>query len=378
MSGLAGAITLETAIGESRIVVGAGGLEHLGRLVTERWPRAQAAWLISDETVLRHHGAAAEAALLAAGLRVQHAAVPAGEASKTLAEVARLYDWLLSGGVTRGDVVVALGGGVVGDLAGFVAATCLRGLPLVQVPTTLLAMVDSSVGGKTGVNHTAGKNLIGAFYQPPLVVVDPALLATLPARELASGWAEVVKYGMIEGSVPDPRPGVPLLDWLEAAAPALVELVQPATSDVIERCIDLKARTVRADPTEQGIRAILNYGHTAGHAVEAAAGYGVLLHGEAVAIGMRVAASIGVATGRCAPALLARQQALLRRFDLPDRVAGVTPAALWPYMRHDKKAEAGALRWVLPTGTGRVEIVRGVDEATVDAALAQITSAAGA
>jgi 3-dehydroquinate synthase len=280
---------------------------------------------------------------------------------------------MLGHGVTRRDIVLALGGGMVGDLAGFVAATCLRGLPLVQAPTSLLAMVDSSVGGKTGVNHAAGKNLIGAFYQPHLVVVEPSVLQTLPARELRSGWAEVIKYAMIDASAPDQAPTQPpLLDWLEAQAAALVSLQSPSLERVIQRCIELKVAVVRADPTEQGIRAILNYGHTAGHAVEAAAGYGQLLHGEAVALGMRVAATIGVATGRCEPALLERQQALLRRFGLAETVAGLTPADLWPYMRMDKKADAGSLRWVLPRSPGQVELVRDIDEAIVDAALALI------
>jgi 3-dehydroquinate synthase len=373
------AITIETPTGDSRILVGDGLLGDLGRLATERWPRARVAWLISDEAVFALHGEAAVAALAGAGLRVRHTRVPAGEASKSLAEASRLYDWLLGGNVERADLVIALGGGVVGDLAGFVAATCLRGLALVQVPTSLLAMVDSSVGGKTGVNHPAGKNLIGAFYQPPLVVVDPALLRTLPPRELRSGWAEVVKYGLIEGSIPDPRPGErPLLPWLEADAADLARLAEPVTGEVIRRCIDLKARVVRADPLEQGVRAILNYGHTVGHAVEALAGYGALLHGEAVAIGMRAAALIAADLGRCAPALVERQQALLRRFGLPETAPGLAPAALWPYLRRDKKAAAGALRWVLPATPGYVEIVHGVDEAVVDRALALITGAAPA
>jgi 3-dehydroquinate synthase len=369
------AVTIETPTGDSRILIGAGSLAELGRLVTERWPGARTAWLISDDAVQRAHGPAAAAALAAAGLTVNVFTVPAGEASKSLAEVGRLYDWMLGGNAGRSDLVVALGGGVVGDLAGFVAATCLRGLALIQVPTTLLAMVDSSVGGKTGVNHAAGKNLIGAFYQPPLVVVDPALLGTLPPRELAAGWAEVIKYGMIEGALPDPRPGErPLLPWLETDADDLVRLAEPATTAVIRRCIDLKARVVRVDPLEQGPRALLNYGHTAGHALEAVAGYGGLLHGEAVAIGMRAAAGIAATLDLCPSALVERQQALVRRFGLPERFAGPTPAELWPYMRRDKKATAGALRWVLPTAPGHVEIVRGVDEAVVDRALALVTT----
>ena len=363
-------VRITTATGPSRIVVGAGLSERLGALVAERWPRASATWLVSHEAIARHYDRAIHGSLAAAGLRVHAHAVPEGESSKSFAQVTALYDWLLEGGVERGDVMVALGGGVIGDLAGFVAATCLRGLPLVQVPTTLLAMVDSSVGGKTGVNHATGKNLIGAFYQPPLVVVDPALLATLPPRELASGWAEVIKYGMIERSIPGSENASPrLLAWLEDEGEALRRLEPEPTARVIHHCVDLKARVVEVDPTEQGVRIILNYGHTIGHGLEAAAGYGALLHGEAVAVGMRAAANIAVATGRCAPDLLERQQRLIRAFHLPETAAGLSRDEVWAFMRRDKKVEAGALRWVLPTGPGSVEIARGVDEATVERAL---------
>jgi 3-dehydroquinate synthase len=370
-------VRIETARGDSRIVVGPGLLDQIGPLIVERWPRARAIWLISDETVAAVHGPATLASLTATGRRVATRTVPAGETSKSLAMAADLYDWLLTGGAERGDVVVALGGGVVGDLAGFVAATCLRGMPLVQVPTSLLAMVDSSVGGKTGVNHPAGKNLIGAFYQPPLVVVDSLLLTTLPPRELTAGWAEVIKYGFIERSVPGLEAREPvLLPRLEAAAGDLLRLEPAITAAVVRHCIDLKARVVRADPFEQGIRAILNYGHTVGHALEAVAGYGVLLHGEAVAVGMRAAATIAVELGHCAPALCERQQALLLRFGLPVAAPGLVPAAIWPYLRRDKKVDAGTLRWVLPGEPGAVAIVRGVNEAVVDRALALVTGEA--
>jgi 3-dehydroquinate synthase len=367
-------VQIETINGASRILVAPGLLAELGRLVAGRWPGARTAWVISDESVYALHGPAARASLEAASLRVSAYTVPDGEESKALAIVLPLYDWLLGGGVGRGDVVVALGGGVVGDLAGFVAATCLRGLPLVQAPTSLLAMVDSSVGGKTGVNHPTGKNLIGAFYQPPLVVVDPAVLATLPPRELAAGWAEVIKYAFIERSIPGLEERQPvLLPWLEREADALAQLEPVATTAIIHHCIDLKARVVRVDPLEQGIRAILNYGHTIGHGLEAAAGYGRLLHGEAVAIGMRAAAGMAVALGRCQPDLLERQQALIRRFGLPEIAPDLHPAAVWPYMRRDKKAVAGQLRWILPDAPGRVEIVQGVDEAVIERALATVT-----
>lgn len=370
-------VQIDAANGASRILVGGGLLGQLGPLAAAHWPAARTAWLISDRTVYDLHGGTASASLEAAGLRVRAAIVPPGEESKSFAQVLALYDQLLTGGAGRTDVVVALGGGVVGDLAGFVAATCLRGLPLVQAPTSLLAMVDSSVGGKTGVNHPTGKNLVGAFYQPPLVVVDPALLATLPPRELAAGWAEVVKYGFIERSIPGCEAGeLVLLPWLERAGADLARLEPAVTAAVVHHCIDLKARVVRADPTEQGLRAILNYGHTIGHALEAAAGYGALLHGEAVAIGMRAAMTIAVELGRCAPALLDRQQALVRRFGLPEATTGLRPEAVWSYLRRDKKAVAGQLRWILPAEPGRVDIVQGVDEAVIGWALTAVTGMA--
>ena len=225
------------------------------------------------------------------GFSVSTHAVAPGEGSKSLATAGELYDWLLGGGVERGDVIVALGGGVVGDLAGFVAATVLRGIGLVQVPTSLLAAVDSSVGGKTGINHAAGKNLIGAFLQPPLVIVDTALLRTMPARELRSGWAEVVKHAVIQRSTPGGERG-DLAEVLARNAARLSQLEEPATSYVVWRNIALKAAVVAADERETGIRAFLNFGHTLGHAIEAADYQ--LLHGEAVALGMRAASELGV------------------------------------------------------------------------------------
>lgn len=370
---MADEICITTTSGESRILVGAGLLAEIGALVVATWPRARVARVIADAAVAPLQGPFVANALSAAGLTVHTRSVPTGEASKSLAAASELYDWLLGGGVARDDIVIALGGGMVGDLVGFVAATCLRGLALVQVPTTLLAMVDSSVGGKTGVNHATGKNLIGAFYQPPLVVVDPTLLTTLPARELTSGWGEVIKYGLIECSIPGHASAEPvLLPWLEAEAAALMALDPARTSAVVRHCIDLKASVVRVDPLEQGPRAILNYGHTIGHALEAVAGYGGLRHGEAVAIGMRAAAKLGCLTGHCQPTLLERQQALIRRFGLPERAPEQTPAELWPYIRRDKKAISGTLRWIIPTTPGRVEIVRGIDEDQVERVLTTI------
>jgi 3-dehydroquinate synthase len=267
-------------------------------------------------------------------------------------------------------VVIALGGGVVGDLAGFVAATVLRGVGLVQVPTSLLACVDSSVGGKTGIDHLAGKNLIGAFYQPPLVVVDPSLLRTLPPRELTSGWAEIVKHALIQPSTPGGE-SADLLSFLERNADHLLALEEPATSYLIRRNVALKAAVVEADEREQGIRAYLNFGHTLGHAIEAA-GY-TLLHGEAIAIGMRAAARLGIAMGTFDEAGLQRLDALLDRYGLP-ATTDADPDRVLSLIGSDKKRAAGRQRWVLPLSAGGVTIRDDVPEAMVREALLGVTA----
>ncbi len=254
---------------------------------------------------------------------------------------------------------------MIGDLTGFVAATCLRGLGLVQIPTTLLAMVDSSVGGKTGVNHDAGKNLIGAFYQPPLVVIDPAFLDTLPTRELTSGWAEIVKHAVIQPSTPGGERG-DLLAFLERNTDRLRRRAEPVTSYVIRRNVALKAAVVEADEHEAGIRAYLNFGHTLGHAIEAA-GYRYL-HGEAIALGMRAAVRIGAAVGTCDAPLVDRLDALLDRFGLPAR-GEFDPSRVLELVGSDKKRSAGRQRWVLPLAVGGVVVRDDVPEHVVRDAL---------
>jgi 3-dehydroquinate synthase len=297
--------------------------------------------------------------------------VPAGEESKSLAQAAPLYDWLAGERAERGEPVVAFGGGVVGDLAGFVASTYLRGVPLVQVPTTLLAMVDSSVGGKTGVNLGAGKNLVGTFYQPPLVVVDPALLRTLSEWERRSGWAEVVKYGLLDRSVPG-LATPPLLPDLLAQGAALRALAEPACSEVIARCLRIKAAVVEQDERETGLRRVLNLGHTIGHAVEAAAGYGRYAHGEAVAVGLRGVARLAVRRGLCAPDYADAIDALLDDFGLPARIEGCTVDGLLARIGGDKKVRQGRVNWVLPCGRGAVVVRDDVPEADVRAVLADL------
>ena len=362
-------LRLDAPSGASEIQIGPGVAGRVGHLIRARWPTVRRAWVAADATVAALHGEAVRAALESAGVPSAMTEVAPGEGSKSLQGVGRLYDWLLDGGIERGDAIVALGGGVVGDLAGFVAATTLRGVGLAQVPTTLLAMVDSSVGGKTGINHRAGKNLIGAFYQPPVVAIDPLLLRTLPARELTSGWAEVVKHAIIQPSTPGGE-RADLATFLERNAGRLLALDEPATSYLIGRNVALKGAVVEADEREAGVRAYLNFGHTLGHAIEAA-GYR-LLHGEAVAVGMRAAARIGGAVGTCGAEEVGAIDALLDRFGLPTR-AGVDPDVVVSLLGSDKKRAAGRQRWVLPVRGGGVTIRDDVPEAVVRAALAAVS-----
>jgi 3-dehydroquinate synthase len=327
-------------------------------------PDARLALVVSDGNTTAH-AAAARDALESAGFRVGVAVVPAGEPTKSLVHLSALYDALADLPADRRTLVVAVGGGVVGDLAGFAAATYNRGLPLLMVPTTLLATVDSSVGGKTGINHPTGKNLIGAFHQPAGVWIDTATLATLPDREFRSGLAEVVKYGVILDA--------DFFAWLEAHASELVARDPAALRHVIVRSCRLKADVVERDEREEtGLRAVLNYGHTFAHAYEAVGGYGGWLHGEAVAAGMVAASTLAERLGRIDPSLTARQVRLLEALGLP-----TAPNPAWDVdqlllaMRRDKKATAAGLRFVLPTRLGHVELADGVPEGLVREVLSQ-------
>jgi 3-dehydroquinate synthase len=305
----------------------------------------------------------------ASGIDLHIQDVPSGEMSKSIAGLSDLYDWMIPGGVERGDVAIAAGGGVTGDLMGFAAATVLRGIGLVQVPTTLLSMVDSSVGGKTGINHPGGKNLIGTFYQPSVVLVDPRFLRTLPERELRSGWAEVIKHGMIQASTPGGENGF-LRAVLERNAGALTRLDEPVTSWVIRQNISVKAAVVAEDEREARLRAILNFGHTIGHGIEAA-GFS-LLHGEAVAVGLVAAMIIGVEKDIIDDAERVRLVRLLEAFDLPTR-ADVDVVAVREKMARDKKKSSGKQQWVLPLREGGVEIRTDVSESEITYALDAVT-----
>lgn len=292
--------------------------------------------------------------------------IPAGEEHKTLDQACALYDRLLADQPERGDVIVAIGGGVVGDMAGFLAATLLRGIRFVQVPTTLLAQVDSSVGGKVGVDHARGKNLIGAFYQPSLVLADLEFLGTLPSREVAAGWAEIIKIAVVQDAA--------LFEELEAAAAAAGSLTFDATEHPVRRAIALKAHLVEQDERDTlGLRALLNYGHTMGHAIEAATGYDQFLHGEAVAIGMGAAARLATWTGIHPADAVARQDILLHAAGLPAGASGVDRERVKAALGLDKKREAGRIKWILPTGLGRARSGCEVPDELIDRALDWLT-----
>lgn len=331
---------------------------NLGSFVRGALPRTTTALVVAD-TNTASFGQSVEQALQAAGFRTRLALVPAGEASKSVAQAERLYDALYDMAADRRSAVVAVGGGVIGDLAGFAAATWNRGIPLFMVPTTLLSMVDSSVGGKTGVNHPRGKNLIGAFHQPSGVWIDTKFLATLPDREYRSGLAEVVKYGVILDA--------PFFDQIEANAAALNARDPSVLGPVVTRCCRLKADVVEKDEREEtGLRAVLNYGHTFAHAFETVGGYGAWLHGEAVAAGMMCAARLAERRGMIGPEFILRQQRLLESFALPIASKPEWPAEdLIAVMRRDKKAEAGKLRFILPTKLGEVALFDDIPESQV-------------
>jgi len=348
------------------VFVSWGALPDLGRRLGEAVLGGRV-FLVADANVHERWGAAAEEAVRSAGFGVAVYTVPAGEASKSLETADAIYDWLVAQRAERGEAVVALGGGMVCDLAGFVAATFARGLPLVHVPTSLLAMVDAAVGGKVAVDHPQAKNLIGAFYQPRLVLADVSVLQTLPPRELTSGWAEVIKHALIMDEE--------LLRLLEDNAEAALRLDPDVAEQVIGRSVALKAAVVSEDEREEtGRRTILNYGHTIGHGLEAAAGYAGLLHGEAVAVGMSGAARIAVRLGVLAPEVAQRQDALLAGFGLPLCAPGVDVGKALAAMALDKKAQGGAVRWVLLEDIGRPVIRRDVPPSLVEEVVAELTA----
>jgi shikimate kinase/3-dehydroquinate synthase len=345
------------------IVVGAGLIDRAGALLAPVLPQKRAV-IVSDATVAPLYLARLEAGLAATAIASERLIVAAGEESKSLATYERLVDDLLGFGVERQTAVIALGGGVVGDLAGFAAATTLRGLPFVQVPTTLLAQVDSSVGGKTGVNTRRGKNLVGAFHQPRLVLADTATLASLPARELRAGYAEIAKAGLIGDA--------DFFAWCEAHGAGVIGGDRALQAEAILRAAAFKAAVVGDDEREEkpaNGRALLNLGHSFGHALEAECGYGQILHGEAVAIGLGLAFLLSARLGHCAGEDAARVIAHIGAVGLPARLADLgrplSAAALIAHMRHDKKMRDGRLAFVLARGIGEAFTSRDVEEGAV-------------
>jgi 3-dehydroquinate synthase len=320
--------------------------------------------IITDSNVAPHYGKETQRMLEASGFEVALITIPAGEKSKSLQQVGACYDEMAKHRLERKSFVVALGGGVVGDLAGFVAATYLRGIPFVQVPTTLLAQVDSSVGGKTGINLRAGKNLVGAFYQPKLVVCDLATLDTLPERELRSGMAEVIKYGIIYDAL--------FFRRLEEQLDAALQRDAAVMAKIIARCCAIKAEVVSQDETESGLRAILNFGHTIGHSIEAISGYGSYLHGEAISIGQVLAANLSERMTGLSASDSKRIRDLLERAGLPVSIelGQSQKKKLLASMKLDKKVSGGEIKFVLARQIGKVEFGCKVPESEVNAVLA--------
>jgi 3-dehydroquinate synthase len=329
-------------------VIGWGAITTLAeRLKRLNAPRR--VHLITDSTIAPLYLETLAMTLARAGFATEAFVIPAGEAYKTLDQWRAVLDWLVERRAERGEFLLALGGGVVGDLAGFAAATWLRGVPLVHIPTSLLAQVDSSIGGKVGVDLPQGKNLVGAFYPPRLALADPALLMTLPRRQLVEGWAEVIKLGV---ALDDDY-----FTFLEANADALLCLEPELLCAAIVRTVAIKAAIVERDEGEQNERALLNYGHTLGHAIEQVTGYTRWLHGEAVSIGMAFAARLGHRIGVTPAELIERQDTLLERMGLPTRADGLLLDRLLDAMTRDKKARDGKMRWMIPTALGQSALI---------------------
>ena len=339
--------TLKVNLGDRSYPIYVGGeiIHRLGEFLQQAGLRGKVA-VVTNSTVAQLYLDPVNQALARAGFESASVLVPDGEEYKNLESLATIYDHLVRARLERKSSVVALGGGVVGDLAGFAAATYLRGVPYVQIPTTLLAQVDSSVGGKTGVNHPEGKNLIGAFYQPRLVLIDVDVLDTLPRRDLVAGLAEVIKYGIIEDAE--------LFQLLEGKIERLIDLDREVLTQVIAASCAIKARVVEQDEREDDYRAVLNFGHTLGHALEAATGYNDFLHGEAVAVGIAKAAAISVRQGFCDRQSLARIRALIEKAGLPAELPkSVTAQSLIQGLEVDKKSAGGKIKFVMCAGIGK-------------------------
>ena len=343
--------TIKVALGERsyEITLGSGTLDRVGSLCRGLGLSGTAA-VVSNTTVAPIYYDRVRASLEQAGYRVLLVALPDGESFKNSGTLNLIYDALVDGSLDRGSFILALGGGVIGDMAGFAAASYLRGIPFVQVPTTLLSQVDSSVGGKTGINHPRGKNLIGAFYQPRAVLIDVATLDTLPEREYLCGLGEIIKYGVVL----DPD----FFCFLEQNARRLLARDKEALIHAVGRSCAIKARVVESDEREGGVRAVLNYGHTLGHAVETLTGYTSYLHGEAVAIGMVQAARISQSLGFCSEADRARVESLISLFGLPAQLPSFPASAYVEALSHDKKVRDSGLLFICNVGIGGYRMER--------------------
>ncbi|NEP16622.1 MAG: 3-dehydroquinate synthase [Leptolyngbya sp. SIO4C1] len=352
------------------IRIAPAGLDYLGAWLAGEPPLirpGQKLLLVSNPVVFKHYGERAIASLTQAGYKVCQCILPAGERYKTLRSIEKIHTVAFENRLERGSAMVALGGGVIGDMTGFAAATWLRGIAVVQVPTTLLAMVDASIGGKTGVNHPQGKNLIGAFHQPRLVLIDPQVLATLPGREFRAGMAEVIKYGVIWDD--------DLFTQLEAAQRLDQQkfIGEELLHSILTHSCQAKADVVSQDEKEAGLRAILNYGHTIGHAVESLTGYRQVNHGEAVAIGMVAAGAIARDMSLWDQAAVDRQLALLQKTKLPTKLPeGLNVDEILIALRSDKKVQAGTVRFVLPERIGKAFVSNEVTDDLVRQALARM------
>jgi len=343
--------------------VGWGILDDLGRRMRQAGLRG-CANIISDENVFPHYGARAASSLVEAGFSVESYSVPPGETSKAIDTAVQIYDWLVALRTERVHAIVALGGGMVGDLAGFVAATFLRGLPLVHVPTSLIAIADSSIGGKVAVNHPSAKNFIGSFYQPDLVLADVSTLKTLPRRELVSGWGEVIKHGLTLDRG--------FAEFMEGNVAKLTALDPQTTVKALRHSAWLKAGVVSEDERERERRMVLNYGHTIAHGLEAATAYGRFLHGEAVAIGMNGAAMLSRRMGLIPPEVVERQRRLIEMFGLPTACSGVPRSDVMKAMELDKKVRQRAIKWVLLEDIGRAVFRNDVPLKDVEAVLEEL------
>ena len=359
------AATVHHSGGSYPVVAGWDILDGLGERLADVGVRG-AAYIITDDNVMNPYGRRVQRALQAAGIPAHCFIIPSGESSKSFELAQAIYGWLAERKAERGHAIVSVGGGVPGDLGGFVAATYLRGMAFVQVPTSMAAMVDASIGGKVAINLPQAKNLVGAFYQPKGVFADASALSTLGKRELAEGWAEAIKHGFIHDAE--------LVNVFEEHAEALMDVDPEVSADVIRRSMSIKAEVVSQDERETlGIRILLNYGHTIGHALEASTEYGRFMHGEGVSVGMMGAGRIAREMGMIRDDILERQRVLLERFNLPITARGVDLDGVRGAMSLDKKTVGGANRWVLLEDVGRATVRRDIPSEVVEETLAWLT-----